>query len=156
MRQERIAKYQGMNLYIKNLVDEVDDEQLRAEFAPHGTITSAKVMKDTAGKSKGFGFVCYSSPEEATRAVTEMNGRMLLGKPMYGPPHHHTSAVTCAQSHTCGTHTIHTHVHGPCVVRWCILEFTARASGPEVMARWTGLCLPAPVMMQQMASAAMC
>ena len=82
MRQERIAKYQGMNLYIKNLVDDVDDEQLRAEFAPHGTITSAKVMKDPTGKSKGFGFVCYSSPEEATRAVTEMNGRMLLGKPM--------------------------------------------------------------------------
>ena len=82
MRQERIAKYQGMNLYIKNLVDDVDDEQLRAEFSPHGTITSAKVMKDPTGKSKGFGFVCYSSPEEATRAVTEMNGRMLLGKPM--------------------------------------------------------------------------
>ncbi|EIE25350.1 polyadenylate binding protein [Coccomyxa subellipsoidea C-169] len=83
VRQERIAKYQGMNLYVKNLVDEVDDDQLRAEFAPHGTITSAKVMKDSAGKSKGFGFVCYSSPEEATRAVTEMNGKMLLGKPMY-------------------------------------------------------------------------
>lgn len=81
VRQERIAKYQGMNLYVKNLVDEVDDDQLRAEFAPHGTITSAKVMKDN-GKSKGFGFVCYSSPEEATRAVTEMNGKMLLGKPM--------------------------------------------------------------------------
>ena len=70
-----------MNLYVKNLVDEVDDDQLRSEFAPHGTITSAKVMKD-GGKSKGFGFVCYSSPEEATRAVTEMNGKMLLGKPM--------------------------------------------------------------------------
>lgn len=82
VRQERIAKYQGMNLYVKNLVDEVDDDQLRAEFAPHGTITSAKVMKDPTGKSKGFGFVCYSSPEEATRAVTEMNGKMLLGKPM--------------------------------------------------------------------------
>lgn len=43
IRQERIAKYQGMNLYIKNLVDEVDDEKLRAEFEPYGTITSAKV-----------------------------------------------------------------------------------------------------------------
>ncbi|KAK9819769.1 hypothetical protein WJX72_002177 [[Myrmecia] bisecta] len=83
VRQERIQKYQGMNLYIKNLVDEVDDEKLRSEFTPHGTITSAKVMRDSAGKSKGFGFVCYTSPEEATRAVTEMNGRMLQGKPMY-------------------------------------------------------------------------
>ncbi len=38
-----MAKYQGMNLYIKNLVDEVDDDKLRAEFEPFGTITSAKV-----------------------------------------------------------------------------------------------------------------
>jgi polyadenylate-binding protein len=83
VRQERIAKFQGMNLYIKNLVDEVDDDRLRVEFSPHGTITSAKVMYDQAGKSKGFGFVCYTSPEEATRAVSEMNGRMLEGKPMY-------------------------------------------------------------------------
>ena len=65
-RQEKIAKFQGMNLYVKNLVDEVDDDRLRTEFTPHGTITSAKVMRDTAGKSRGFGFVCYTSPEEVS------------------------------------------------------------------------------------------
>jgi len=65
-RQEKIAKYQGMNLYIKNLGDEVDDDKLRTEFAPHGTITSAKVMRDSASKSRGFGFVCYTSPEEVS------------------------------------------------------------------------------------------
>jgi polyadenylate-binding protein len=75
VRQERIAKYQGMNLYVKNLSDEVTDDQLRAEFTPYGTITSARVMQDK-GKSKGFGFVCFSSHEEATRAVTEMNGKV--------------------------------------------------------------------------------
>jgi polyadenylate-binding protein len=124
-RLEKQAKYQGVNLYIKNLDDDIDDEKLREMFTPFGTITSAKVMRDTMpapdgetedseekkesesdgddkaegdgkkekvtikgetkilGKSKGFGFVCFSSPDEATKAVTEMSQKMINGKPLY-------------------------------------------------------------------------
>jgi polyadenylate-binding protein len=82
-RQERLNRFQGVNLYIKNLDDDIDDVQLREEFAVYGTISSAKVMKDDKANSKGFGFVCFSSPEEATKAVTEMNGRILVSKPLY-------------------------------------------------------------------------
>ncbi|XP_053106830.1 polyadenylate-binding protein 1-like isoform X2 [Hemicordylus capensis] len=82
IKQERVSRYQGVNLYVKNLDDGIDDERLRKEFSPYGTITSAKVMTDS-GHSKGFGFVCFSSPEEATKAVTEMNGRIVSTKPLY-------------------------------------------------------------------------
>ncbi|KAI0748151.1 polyadenylate binding protein [Daedaleopsis nitida] len=80
---EKMSKYQGVNLYIKNLDDEVDDDRLRQEFEPFGSITSAKVMRDEKGTSKGFGFVCFSSPDEATKAVAEMNNKMIGSKPLY-------------------------------------------------------------------------
>jgi polyadenylate-binding protein len=82
LKMERMNRYQGVNLYVKNLDDTIDDEKIRKEFQPYGTITSAKVMTED-GRSKGFGFVCFSSPEEATKAVTEMNGRIVGSKPLY-------------------------------------------------------------------------
>lgn len=82
-RMEKLSKYQGVNLFVKNLDDTIDDARLEEEFKPFGGITSAKVMTDNTGKSKGFGFVCFSSPEEATKAITEMNQRMVNNKPLY-------------------------------------------------------------------------
>lgn len=81
---ERMNRYQtGVNLYVKNLDDTIDDEKLKAEFVQFGNITSAKVMSDSTGRSKGFGFVCFVAPEEATKAVTEMNGKIVVSKPLY-------------------------------------------------------------------------
>lgn len=82
-RLEKLTKSQGVNLFIKNLDDSIDDEKLKEEFAPFGTITSAKVMVDDSGKSKGFGFVSFSSPDEASKAISEMNQHMLANKPLY-------------------------------------------------------------------------
>ncbi|CAB1328008.1 unnamed protein product, partial [Coregonus sp. 'balchen'] len=50
------AKYRGINLFVKNLDDAFDDHRLRKEFSAFGTIISAK---------------------EATKAVTEINGRIV-------------------------------------------------------------------------------
>jgi polyadenylate-binding protein len=83
IKMERINKYQGVNLYIKNLDEQLSDEELREAFAAHGTITSARVMRDPTGASRGFGFVCFATPEEANKAATEMNGKLISGKPVY-------------------------------------------------------------------------
>ncbi|KAI7852238.1 hypothetical protein BDC45DRAFT_513787 [Circinella umbellata] len=77
-------RYQGMNLYIKNLDEELNDQRLRDEFTKYGTITSAKVMRDeNTGQSKGFGFVCFSNAQEAAKAVTKMNGQRILSKSIF-------------------------------------------------------------------------
>ncbi|XP_040271638.1 polyadenylate-binding protein 1-like isoform X1 [Bufo bufo] len=82
IKRDRITRYQDSNLYVKNLDLSIDDERLRKEFSPFGTITSAKVMME-GGHSKGFGFVCFSSPQEAIQALAEMNGRIMARKPLY-------------------------------------------------------------------------
>mmetsp|Transcript_75882 Transcript_75882/g.181533 ORF Transcript_75882/g.181533 Transcript_75882/m.181533 type:complete len:588 (+) Transcript_75882:185-1948(+) len=73
----------GVNLYVKNLDDSIDEAGLKELFEPFGTITSAAVPLDSNGKCKGFGFVCFSSPDEATKAVTEMHLKVVKGKPLY-------------------------------------------------------------------------
>jgi polyadenylate-binding protein len=51
---EQINPLQRVNLYIKNLEETIDDTRLRKEFESYGTITSAKVMRDDNGNSKGM------------------------------------------------------------------------------------------------------
>lgn len=82
-KAERMQRYQGVNLYVKNLDDTVADDALRQNFESYGKITSAKVMCDEHGRSKGFGFVCFEKPDDATKAVVDMNNKMLGNKPLY-------------------------------------------------------------------------
>ncbi|XP_022766117.1 polyadenylate-binding protein 7-like [Durio zibethinus] len=82
-RKEQIMKYKASNVYVKNIDDDVTDEELREHFSQYGTITSAKVMRDDKGISKGFGFVCFSAPEEAAKAVSSFHGYMFHRKPLY-------------------------------------------------------------------------
>ncbi|KAF5098971.1 hypothetical protein D0Z00_001837 [Geotrichum galactomycetum] len=77
------SRYSGVNLYVKNLDLKITDDLLRETFQKFGTITSCRVMIDENGKSKGFGFVCFASADDATKAVQEMNKFMLMSKPLY-------------------------------------------------------------------------
>ncbi|CAI0424693.1 unnamed protein product [Linum tenue] len=81
--KEAVDKYQGLNLYIKNLDDRISDEKLKELFSEFGTVTSCKVVRDPSGISKGSGFVAFATPEEASRAINEMNGKIIVSKPLY-------------------------------------------------------------------------
>ncbi|KAL8250702.1 hypothetical protein R6Q59_034395 [Mikania micrantha] len=81
--KEAADKHRGANLYVKNLDDTIDDDKLKKLFSEYGTITSCKVMLDPNGNSRGSGFVAFSTPEEASQALTEMNGKMVVSKPLY-------------------------------------------------------------------------
>ncbi|KAH7283464.1 hypothetical protein KP509_34G008600 [Ceratopteris richardii] len=83
LRNEKIENSQGANLYLKNIDDSIDDEKLKELFSVYGTVTSSKIMRSPQGQSMGSGFVSFSTPEQATVAVNEMNGKMLGSKPLY-------------------------------------------------------------------------
>lgn len=84
LKDERAQKYQGINLYVKYLDDSIDEAKLREHFQEFGHINSCTIMRDeTKQNSRGFGFVCYESPEEASRAVAAMHTALIAGKPIY-------------------------------------------------------------------------
>ncbi|OVA17902.1 RNA recognition motif domain [Macleaya cordata] len=82
-RKEQIQKFKGSNVYVKNIEDGVDEDELQEHFSQCGTITSVKLMRDDKGISRGFGFVCFSTPEEANKAVITFHGYMFHRKPLY-------------------------------------------------------------------------
>ncbi|KAF5357025.1 hypothetical protein D9756_006674 [Leucocoprinus leucothites] len=68
------------NLFCKNLDPDIDSNGLFTHFRQFGQIVSARVMRDEAGASRGFGFVSYQTPDQATAAMHAMNGAQLGSK----------------------------------------------------------------------------
>ncbi|KAI8875240.1 hypothetical protein K501DRAFT_338816 [Backusella circina FSU 941] len=71
------------NLYVKNLHFNIKSSDLFNHFRRFGKIISARVMKNPqTDQSKGFGFVSFNKAEEAIKAQAEMNGYLILSKPI--------------------------------------------------------------------------
>lgn len=65
------------NLIVQSLDRDVSSDDLHDAFSSCGTVTSAKVMRDEHGVSRGFGFVSFATAEEAALALRKMDGARL-------------------------------------------------------------------------------
>ncbi|KAL8112678.1 hypothetical protein AgCh_020118 [Apium graveolens] len=71
-------------LYVSNLAWEVRANNLREFFAPNFKPISTRVIfnKNPSGNSAGYGFVSFATREEAETAISDLNGKELLGRPI--------------------------------------------------------------------------
>ena len=70
-------------LYVGGLSYGTTEDTLRTSFAQVGEVTSASVIMDRmTGRSKGFGFVDFESDDDNQKAVDQLNGKDLDGRPI--------------------------------------------------------------------------
>jgi RNA recognition motif-containing protein len=68
-------------LFVGGLPFSTTSEELETAFAEHGTVESAVVITDRdTGRSKGFGFVEFSTKEEGEAAIAAFNGKEFSGR----------------------------------------------------------------------------
>ncbi len=68
-------------LYVGNLPYSTNDSSLKSYFEQAGAVSSASVIMDKmTGRSKGFGFVEFSSDDEASKAIEMFNGKDMEGR----------------------------------------------------------------------------
>ena len=71
----------GSKLYVGGLPYSTSEAELEGLFTPHGTVASVRIITDKfTGQSRGFGFVEMSTEEEASAAITALNGTELGGR----------------------------------------------------------------------------
>ena len=70
-------------LFVGGLAWATTDETLEQHFEPHGEVVEAKVIRDReTGRSRGFGFVTFAAPDQASAAMealanSELDGRSI-------------------------------------------------------------------------------
>ncbi|WP_394820971.1 RNA recognition motif domain-containing protein [Pendulispora albinea] len=70
-------------LYVGNLSFHATTESVREVFTESGTVTDVHIVTDReTGRSRGFAFVTMGSREEAQRAIANVNGALVDGRPL--------------------------------------------------------------------------
>jgi len=78
-RREKVIM--GNKIFVGGLNWDATDDDLRETFGECGAITDAVIVNDRdTGRSRGFGFVTYSSDEEAKAAVEKFDGQDFMGR----------------------------------------------------------------------------
>ncbi len=71
----------GNKLYVGNLPFSATDDSLRDLFGQCGTVTDVMIALDRqTGRSRGFGFVTFSTDEEANAAIGKFHGSDMEGR----------------------------------------------------------------------------
>ncbi|KAL3640494.1 hypothetical protein CASFOL_015462 [Castilleja foliolosa] len=70
-------------VFVGGLSYSTDEQGLREAFSKYGEVQDAKIVLDRAtNRSRGFGFVTFSSPEEASASIQAMDQQELHGRPV--------------------------------------------------------------------------
>lgn len=71
----------SQKIYVGNLSNNVANEVLAEKFSKFGIVYSAKIISDKrSNRSMGFAFVEMESPEDAEKAIINLNGTLLEGR----------------------------------------------------------------------------
>lgn len=73
-------------LYVLNLPYEITEEEIKGVFSPYGTVTELKMPKNKEGKFTGFVFITYEIEEEAMRAFSELDNKVIFGRILHVRP----------------------------------------------------------------------
>ena len=70
-----------MNIYVGNLSYKATEEDVKKAFEDYGEVSSVKIITDhETGKSKGFAFVEMTDDDEASKAISALEGSEILGR----------------------------------------------------------------------------
>lgn len=72
-----------MDIFVRNLTNEVNEQDLREAFEVYGEVTSITLVANKETRRRmGFGFVTMPSKEQALTAINALKGTPLKGQPL--------------------------------------------------------------------------